>query len=296
MKVLRILLITALVIGGITLQAQVFSENLTPTASLTGTAGSIVASSGTQDGWLLNPALLVHETNYSFNASFQQLFGRSFLPYYAANFVTPLWKISTGWQIQSLGVDYGGNTLSKETMLGISQAVELLRDPFSSLAVGWQIALYQVDYGHSAGTQGDGSDGMDLGADRAVGVSFGVEAGLGQWVSLGARVQNLNRPRLGVQAEDLPRTLQVGVALKPYPEVETQLGLLSALGHPLQFHGAFSYRVRPFLKLFTGVQTEPNRWGVGFTLSWRHLRFTYGLLTHPVLPLTQAFGLSWQGL
>ena len=50
------------------------------------------------------------------------------------------------------------------------------------------------------------------------------------------------------------------------------------------------YRVNSLFDLYSGAQSNPNRLGFGFKISigkTDRLKFIYGLLTHPVLPLTQ---------
>ncbi len=38
--------------------------------------------------------------------------------------------------------------------------------------------------------------------------------------------------------------------------------------------------------LSSGVQSDPNRFATGFSYTWEFMSFTYGLITHPVLPVS----------
>ena len=53
-----------------------------------------------------------------------------------------------------------------------------------------------------------------------------------------------------------------------------------------QFRSAIKYQLNNFLCLNAGIQTNPNRLGVGFIIEKEFFSFSYGYLTHHVLPGT----------
>ena len=104
----------------------------------------------------------------------------------------------------------------------------------------------------------------------------------------------MNRPELGQAnyAADLPWTIQIGVAYSPYDLVWTTAALNRTAGHPTQYSAGLEYHLIEGFKILTGVQSNPNRLGLGVRIEMLTFIVDYGLLTHPVLPLTHQVSLG----
>lgn len=258
-------------------------------------AGSEIAHP--EDGWSIftNPAGLSALSGISGVFSYENALGQSFLPHTtgALTYSTEKWG-TFGVSLDRMAVSYGGNQLTSELAAGVYQGFYLQHDENSSLAIGYGLKLLQVDYGKSAGPSGDGSDGIDLGTSQALGVDIGFLAGLSDRHYLGAQVMNINAPKMGSgnALVDLPVKIRIGAAYSPYHFVWTNFSLTRVAGQKTQYHAGIEYNILDQLSLYTGIHSNPNRFGAGIHFRWRSFNIDYGLLTHPVFPLTHQFSLG----
>jgi len=279
--------------------AQVTSEHLYYGASSLGMAGSDVACQGGAWAIFNNPAGLAGQERNSVVLGSESLYGLSYFKHTLAGFQIGLPFVGTiGISVEDFSTDYKSRSLAHETATGFYQGITLQADRNSTLFFGYGIRLQMVDYGQSAGPSGDGSDGRDLGSHQAVGLDAGLLASLQERIRFGAKVTNINHPQLGEAnaAVDLPRRIQIGMAYSPYNLVWTTAALSRSMEYPTQIHAGMDYEILPSLHLRAGVQSNPNRFGAGFSLKWEILHIDYGFLTHPVLPLTQQLSLEIQWL
>lgn len=286
----------ALLLAGTDATAQVTSSQAYYGARNVGLAGSDVAHQ--TDAWALfgNPAGLARMQQVTGAFSYENTLGQSFLPHAMGSFIlpTPGWG-TFGLAVDNMAVNYGGRDLTSEMSVGLYQGFHLLKDANTSLAVGYGVKYLQVDYGQSAGASGDGSDGIDLGTSRGAGLDVGFIASLQERHYLGARVMNVNSPQMGSgnALVDLPIKLQIGMAYSPYHYVWTTFALTRQAGTATQYHAGIEYKVIDALTLFTGIHSNPNRFGAGLRLRLRSFMIDYGLITHPVFPLTHQFSFGF---
>ena len=286
MRSIKIYLLLSIFSG---LIAQVASEHLYYGASSLSMAGSDIAIPKSSWSMFVNPAGIAEQKTLSLVASSESLFGQDYFSHalFGVQFRVPK-AGSFGLSIEDFSVDYSGNTLSRETAIGIHQGIMLRSDRNSIISFGYGIKSYTVDYGSSAGVSGDGSDGIELGSQSSWGVDIGLLASLAERVRFGARAFNINSPTLGDanSAVRLPQRAQVGIAFSPYDLVWTTAALTKSSGHPTHFHGGMSYNIVDNVFLRAGVMTNPNRFTTGFGVFIKKIRIDYGLITHPVLPLS----------
>jgi len=259
--------------------------------------GSNIALSSGGSSVFLNPATLQTVEDGFVLAATQQIFNQSFLPYnvLSTGFDLPSNLGSLGLSFESMTVSYRDETLSGETAVGLSHAFTLRDDRISTLNMGYTIKYLSVDYGESAGTAGDGSNGMDLGSSSTFGIDLGFQATLSKRHWLGVVVHNINRPQIGSGSATsmLPRDIQAGFSYAPTRQVVTSFSLVASPGQTTQFHGGLEYALNPFFTLRSGIQSAPNRFGTGFSFQAKGLALDYALVTHPVLPVTHQFSLAY---
>jgi len=277
------------------LVGQVATEHLYYGASSLSMAGSDIAIPKQSWSLFTNPAGIADQKNISFVAGSESLFSQDYFNHslFGIQFRHP--KIgSFGISIEDFSVNYGGNSLSRETAVGIHQGVVLRSDRNSTLSFGYGIKSFTADYGVSAGVSGDGSDGIDLGSQSSVGVDIGLLASLAKRVKFGAKVVNINSPTIGAanNAVRLPQRAQIGLAFSPYDLVWTTAVLTKSVGHQTHFHGGMSYNIIDNVFLRTGIQTNPNRFAVGLGFFIKNVWIQYGLITHPVLPLSHQLSIG----
>ncbi len=277
--------------------AQVTTDNPYKTPAMGGLMGSNIALSSDGSAQLLNPATLMSVESSFVLAGTQQVFNQSFLPYnvLTAGLDLPAGLGKMGLSFESMTVSYRDETLSGETAVGFSHAFNLRDDRLSTLNMGYTLKYMSIDYGQSAGMSGDGSDGMDLGSASAFGIDLGFQATLSKRHWVGVVVHNVNRPQIGSGSavSALPRDIQAGFSYAPTRQVVTSFALVSGPGLATEFHAGMEYTLNPYLTLRGGIQSQPNRFGTGFSFHARGLQLDYALLTHPILPVTHQVSIAF---
>ena len=76
---------------------------------------------------------------------------------------------------KNISTEFNGNTLSSETALGVAKGFNLYSDRQSLIQMGLRFNFYSYDFGESAGTEGDGSNGINLGSSNASGFDIGFQ-------------------------------------------------------------------------------------------------------------------------
>ena len=264
-------------------------------------AGAIVAEKG--DNWSIfhNPAGITEIDGIYFSAGGGKLYGFNWLPIYNLNCIIPISKIGQmGFALQQLKTKYDGTILSMEQTISIAQGFNLQNDNNSHLSIGYTANFLKWDLGKSAGISGDGSDGLDLGSVNAITIDLGVLASLREKYRFGVFIKNINSGALGrgITRQILPRRINAGITYMPTTGLSTSIVSEHLLGRDdLQIKGAIRYNLNSFLTIYSGAQSNPNRFGFGFTLLFNSVTdlelgdytFSYGLFTHPILPITNQF-------
>ena len=292
MQKLKIYLVLLIFSGA---NAQVVSEHLYYGPSSLSMAGSDIAIPQTSWSAFINPAGIAKQKNLSLVVGSESLFGQEYFNHSLLGVQFRLPRVgSFGLSIEDFSVDYSGNSLSKETAIGIHQGIMLSSDRNSTISFGYSIKSYTVDYGSTAGVTGDGSDGIDLGSQSSLGIDIGLLASLAERIRFGAKAFNINSPTIGDanSAVRLPQRAQVGISFSPYDLVWTTAALTKSSGHPTHFHGGMSYHILDNIFLRAGVMTNPNRFATGFEILVKKIRINYAFMTHPVLPLSHQISIE----
>ena len=269
-------------------------------------AGAIVSEKGGNWSIFHNPAGLAEIDGNQFSAGGGNLFGVNWLSSYHINGVMPLQEIGIiGFALQQMGTKYSGTTLSMEQTLSVAHGFDLQHDKNSHLAIGYTTNFIQWDLGNSAGISGDGSDGWELGSVHSVTIDFGIVASLREKYRFGVFLKNINSGALGkgITRQVLPRRINTGITYMPMTGLSTSIVSEHLLGRDdLQIKGAIRYNLNTILIIYAGAQFNPNRIGFGFKLNFSNLNdlvennltFTYSLLSHPVLPMTQQISVGFE--
>jgi hypothetical protein len=185
--------------------------------------------------------------------------------------------------------------LSTEQIFSIGHGFNLQKDKNSQLSFGVVANYIQWSLGKSAGVSGDGSDGLDLGTLNTTSIDLGFIASLGGKYRCGAYIKNINSAAVGrgMTRTILPRRLNAGVTYSPIPMLATSFSMERLLGNSdIQIKGGLKYSLNSMINLMMGVQANPNRFGIGAKFKFSNQTLIYGLLTHPVLPITHQLSLG----
>ena len=287
MKKLYILILLGLI------NAQVITNNSFNTARSVSMAGATVSNPGDIESVFYNPANLSNLSGSSFLVGSTMLYEQENLNYQFAALSFKLDKKNAmAVTIQKFGVnaDQYSNELASEISISISQGFHLLKDRNSTLSLGYNANYFILNQGSSAGTIGDGSNGIPGKTMYGFGLDLGVMASLREKVFLGVFVKNINSPRIGrgSNAQFLPRRLNIGCSYHPTKALKTNFVYERLIySDTNQFRFGVEYEFHKYFILRTGVQMKPNRFGFGFLSPInKNMSLAYGLITHPILPLT----------
>tara|TARA_B100000959_G_C14896473_1_gene588984 strand:- start:379 stop:1239 length:861 start_codon:yes stop_codon:yes gene_type:complete len=263
-----------------------YSYNSAESSSL---AGSIVSIKG--DTWSLfnNPASLVEIQENKFSIGYSHLYNQKYLPMSSIGLVISKYDINFGVKYNSFQVDYKGVELLRDDQIGFVSAIDLMRDKNSSLSVGVSTNLYMMDFAPSAGVTGDGSFGLSDSKVTTFGLDIGLLATLRNKNRLGVFIKNINSPSIGrgISSQKLPRKIDLGLSTMPSENFIITFSFEQLLGNKdAQFKTSFKYQLSKVLVLNTGVQMNPNRFGIGFILNKKSISLSYAFLTHHILPGT----------
>ena len=272
------------------------SDNAYLTTESSAMAGSNVAGFGSSNSIFNNPAGLSEVDNSQLSMGGGNLYGFSWLPsyYFSANAPIPvLGRVALGFQ--QLKTKNGTATLSTEQTISMGYGFNLQKDKNSQLSFGVVANYVQWDLGQSAGVSGDGTDGLNLGLLNTVTIDLGFIASLRHKYRCGVYIKNINSGAIGagMTRTVLPRRLNAGVNYLPISTLSTFISMERLLGKSdIQIKGGFQYSLNSMINLMMGVQADPNRFGIGVKFKFINQTFTYGLITHPVLPITHQLSLG----
>ena len=276
--------------------ATIFSQSLSSYSFNSSVSSSLAgaAVSNRLGIWSVyhNPALLVESENNSASIGYSNLYNQNFLPQSNFGLVLRTKKINLGIKFSNLSVKNQNIDLLKESLIGVSSGIYLLNDNNSSLSMGITSNLYMIDFGPSAGSLGDGSNGLDSDPISSLGIDLGFLGVLRDKNRLGVFIKNINSPTIGegFSNQNLPRVFHIGLTTIPNNFMEVSFSAEQLLGyHSAQYRTALQYKLNRSFQLNTGVQINPNRFGIGFSYQKDSFNISYGYLTHHVLPGTHQF-------
>jgi hypothetical protein len=275
--------------------SQSISDYPYVSAKPTGMVGAVVSEKG--DSWSIfhNPAAIVEINDFNFSIGNSTIFGVKGLTHQQINGylkIPILGRIGLG--LNQLKTEHEGIILSEENTLSIAQGITLQRDKNSQLAIGYTMNLIQWDLGKSAGSNGDGTNGIEIGSLNSMSLDIGLLASLRSKFRFGIFMKNFSSNSIGTGStkQDLTQRINLGITYMPLPELSTSLVSEKLIGNEeLQIKGSISYNLSHFIEIYSGIQANPNRLGAGMTITILDHEISYGIITHPVLPLTQQFNL-----
>ena len=271
-------------------QAQVFSDYDYVGIKSSAMAGSVSTNTNDIAGFYQNPASLagVNDNTLLFGQS--NLYQKSEFPfqYIGVNYELPFLG-ETALTYQSFSTENSGVKLSSESTISFTKAKFLQKDRNSILALGYRLNYYLWEQSSSSGTNGDGSNGYGSVEEQGIGVDFGIIAGLRKKYWLGGFIKNINSP--AINGQNLPRSISLSIGFNPSHKTKTSISMKRLLGRQdRQIKLGIEYDVTSLLKVMSGVQSNPNRLGIGveYKILDRYV-FGYSILTHHIMGSTHNF-------
>ena len=276
--------------------SQVFSSYDYLGSRATAMSAAITSGDHIESGIFHNPAQLSNNSNITIISGYSNLYGLDFLPLSHVGISKNNYALS----FKNISTEFNGNTLSSETALGVAKGFNLYSDRQSLIQMGLRFNFYSYDFGESAGTEGDGSNGINLGSSNASGFDIGFQGVLNKKYYVAYYIKNISSyiegSSLGL---NLPKTMSIGLSYLPYKDLVTSLDINQLSGNKdSEIRFGIEYKLMESFKIRTGLQSNPNRFSAGFEFGNIKLanlytcNFSYSFLTHHVLPTTHQFSLS----
>ena len=277
------------------LMSQVFSEYSYTGSQGAGMAGSVIAHSSSEAGLFQNPASISGLKNNIVITGQANIFNQTYLPYTHFGLI---YKISAlgrfGLSYQSLSTEYDGKKLSSESSFSFTKGVFLQKDKNSTLALGARVNFLVWDQSQSAGASGNGENGFEAHQTSTVGIDFGITGGLRNKYWVAGYLTNINSPIMG--NINLPRKIAVSLGFSPIDNIYTNLSMERLLGrNDRQVKLGLKYDINNSLSIISGVQSNPNRFGLGFEYQiFNRFTFGYSILTHHIMSETHNFEIKFK--
>ena len=272
-----------------------YSFNTAESASM---AGSVVASKGGDWSLYNNPATLSDIQMRQVSINYSNLYNQTYLPLSSYGVIVPTkYGINLGVKHIAFNVEYEEVELLNENITGIVGSIDLLRDKNSTLSIGFSANYHSIKLGKSAGSSGDGTNGISGNSIESASIDLGFLASLRQKYRFGVFIENINSSSLGngITSQNLPRKINIGFSLIPYDYLAVSFSTEQLLGYDSpQFRSSVKYYLNKMLCLNAGIQTNPNRLGVGFVVEAKNLSLSYGYLTHHILPGTHQSSIGFK--
>ncbi|MBU0970399.1 MAG: helix-hairpin-helix domain-containing protein [Proteobacteria bacterium] len=246
-------------------------EEIQTDARLYGLAGAGVALSDMTGSDLFNPALPALALDLSASSGSSIPFGLTDLTTFSGAYAHRKDKMGMGAVLATMG-----NRLYRENILKGAFSYRLIE----KAAVGVSLNCYQLNikrYGSTAGM------GLDLGV-----LGKPVE-----WLALGMRAANVNRPTIGQNGEELSQSLSLGAAVEPLDQITLSVELNCQRDWPCQVRIGQEYRYGNLLALRAGFCDRPSTASLGFGVIHRNLRLDYAIRTHTDLGLSHCLSVNY---
>ena len=105
----------------------------------------------------------------------------------------------------------------QKSLFSFGKGFQLQQDANSSLSMGFTSSYIVYSQGKSAGSNGDGSNGIELGDVSAITIDIGAVGTLRNRYSFGVMLKNLSASSIGVglSSQSLPQRFNAGVTYTP---------------------------------------------------------------------------------
>lgn len=192
-----------------------------------------------------NPAT-VSETKNQASFYYVRYYGLSSLSDVALSLSYPL-----KWGVLSAGLHSYGDKLYSETDIQLAWMMK-----FQTLKTALRLHYDHIAFGGVYGSAG------------TVGLDFGLLFPLAESVDLGATATNINRPQIGIDGQDRPRLITVGLAFKPIDKGLILVDVVKDVRYPISTRLGIEYPLIDALVLRAGVGNEPinTTFGAGITI------------------------------
>ncbi len=237
-------------------------------ARLMGMESAWAASADDISSVYSNPAGLGHINQIVLSSFYSELFSIDDLGYSSISCAVPV----SGIGVFGLSYDEFGPYAYRETQVIISHGFSFS----SKILFGYNLRFMKLNI-------------SEYGSGSAQGVDIGVQSNVNESIALGFMLKNVNEPDIGGV---LHRSLNLAIGINPVKNIGISLGVDISNDAEIRMCTGSEVLVNKYLILRAGMQTEPVRFGAGFSLLFRQFRLDYALSNHSELDATSSFSLQ----
>ena len=242
----------------------------------TALSGAYTGYSKDENAFYYNPAGLRLHDAITVSLNQTNLFGISDLKLFHAGFTVPTLKLGTfSFNYVSFGPSY-----YKEDEIYFTESFSFHEGFYAGFNL--KNSSLKIEGGGSAST---------------IGIDVGFLANVSESFSFGFMAKNLNRPQIGSSRIDLSRSFHFGISYTPFN------GFIVNLDHNYYFlqesenlEAGMIFSPLPFLKVLSGVSSDPVSFSFGLSLKYKKFFFDYSFINHSELGYQHVFSISFKFL
>lgn len=216
-----------------------------------------------------NPAIMSNNHKIIFSSNYTNLFGIKDLH---------CWDVGTLFNIGDYNsIYFKGNSIGNEIyqentyQLGYSHKFEL------PISIGISFSFYDLSI-------------IEMDKEQTFGINLGICYFINEKIYASTFYGDINSPQICDGNEKLPQFYSAGLNWTLHEKVELKAELFKDTMFP--FNSRFGTKIHLIknIDFYTGIQTNPDRFSSGITISLFNLKFTSSFQTHQKLPETYYFG------
>jgi competence protein ComEA len=251
--------------------SQASFEEMQTDARIWGLAGAGVGLTDMTTSNVFNPAMPALADDLLISCGSSMPFGLKDLAAFSGSYWHRRDRMGAG-----LSLGTSGSSLYRENVLKGTFSYKLVTD----VAVGVSLSCQQLDI-------------EGYGSAVAPGIDLGLSGKPAEWLSLGVKAVNINRPGIGQSGEEAAQSISLGAAAKPLGEMMLSFELFNQRDWPCQVRIGQEYVYRNLLSIRAGFSSRPNAASFGFGIAHKSFRLDYAVRTHPDLGLSHCISIGY---
>jgi hypothetical protein len=130
-------------------------------------------------------------------------------------------------------------------------------------------------------------------SENAIGLNLGICYYINEKVKATSLFGNVNRPKICNNNELLPEYFAFGWCWQIHDRIEVSTELFKDTIYPFNTRFGIDLKVCEYINLYSGLQTNPDRFSGGISINFLNIQFTSSMQNHLNLPNTYYFGCTF---
>ncbi len=230
-----------------------------------------IAVMGLENGFIVNPALLVGQKSNNISLFYRNYYSLSDLNDFSIAARFRIFKIPLGVSFNQFGDrNYHEQTLS------FNAAWTFVKN----FSFGADVRLFLLNVRH-------------YGQASAFGGSLGLHYRLSKKIAIAAIAGNLNEPRLNGRGGNIPVYFSTGLEVKPVNKLSLSFDIFKDNRFDFDFRYGLGYQVFSSIELLLGFRQQIHAFTAGIQIRKMMVHFGYALEMHPDLGISNAIEVGY---